>query len=89
VELSDGSTVIVDEAYVRESILNSQAKVVRGFQPLMPTFQGLISEEGLVSLIEYVRSLSPTTAGTGAPGADGAAEAPDAPPATTRPGMDR
>jgi cytochrome c oxidase subunit II len=73
VELSDGSTVVVDEVYVRESILNSQAKVVRGFQPLMPTFQGLISEEGLVALIEYVRSLSPSAssapAATGAPGA--------------------
>jgi cytochrome c oxidase subunit 2 len=59
VELQDGSTVIVDEAYLRESILNSQAKIVRGFQPLMPTFQGLISEEGLISLIEHVKSLSP------------------------------
>src|SRR5918992_980538 len=59
VELADGSTVVVDETYVRESILNSQAKIVRGFQPLMPTFQGLISEEGLVALIEHVRSLSP------------------------------
>jgi cytochrome c oxidase subunit 2 len=102
VELSDGSTVIVDEAYVRESILNSQAKVVRGFQPLMPTFQGLISEEGLVSLIEYVRSLSPT-ATPGAPGAQDAPGAPGAPgavgppavappgakPGTTKPGMDR
>jgi cytochrome c oxidase subunit II len=76
VELSDGSTVVVDEAYVRESILNSQAKVVRGFQPLMPTFQGLISEEGLVSLIEYVRSLSPSAssapaAATPSPGVPG------------------
>ena len=34
-----------DEAYMRESILNSQAKMVKGFQPLMPTFQGLVSEE--------------------------------------------
>ena len=59
VELADGSTVMVDEVYVRESILNSQAKVVKGFQPLMPTFQGLISEEGLVALIEHVRSRSP------------------------------
>jgi cytochrome c oxidase subunit 2 len=58
VELSDGSTVIVDDAYVRESILSSQAKVVKGFQPLMPTFQGLISEESLVALIEHIRSLS-------------------------------
>jgi cytochrome c oxidase subunit 2 len=72
VELSDGSTVIVDETYVRESILNSQAKVVRGFQPLMPTFQGLISEEGLVSLIEYVRSLSPSASPAAGAGASGA-----------------
>ncbi len=51
--------MMVDEAYLRESILNSQAKIVKGFQPLMPTFQGLISEEGLVALIEHVKSLSP------------------------------
>lgn len=59
VELQDGSSAIVDEAYLRESILNSQAKIVKGFQPLMPTFQGLISEENLVALIEHVKSLSP------------------------------
>jgi cytochrome c oxidase subunit 2 len=57
--LQDGSTVVVDDAYLRESILLSQAKIVRGFQPLMPTFQGLISEENLVALIEHVKSLSP------------------------------
>ena len=59
VALQDGSSVVVDEAYLRESILNSQAKVVKGFQPLMPTFQGLVSEENLVALIEHVKSLSP------------------------------
>jgi cytochrome c oxidase subunit II len=57
--LQDGNTVVVDDAYLRESILTSQTKIVRGFQPLMPTFQGLISEENLVALIEYVKSLSP------------------------------
>ena len=58
---------MVDDAYLRESILNSQAKIVKGFQPLMPTFQGLISEENLVALIEHVKSLSPkaTTRGAG------------------------
>jgi cytochrome c oxidase subunit 2 len=76
VELADGGTATVDEVYLRESILNSQAKVVKGFQPLMPTFQGLISEEGLVALIEHVRSLSPSatassTAPAGAPVATG------------------
>jgi cytochrome c oxidase subunit 2 len=61
VELANGSTTMVNEAYLRESILNSQAKIVKGFQPLMPTFQGLVSEEGVVALIEHVKSMSPTT----------------------------
>jgi cytochrome c oxidase subunit 2 len=60
VELADGSTAMVDEAYLRESIVNSQARIVRGYQPLMPAFQGLISEDNLVALVEYVKSLSPT-----------------------------
>jgi cytochrome c oxidase subunit 2 len=68
VALADGSTVMVDETYIRESILNSQAKIVKGFQPLMPTFQGLIGEEGIVALIEHIRSMSPT-AGVSAPAA--------------------
>ena len=79
VELADGSKVMVDEVYLRESILNSQAKIVKGFQPLMPTFQGLISEEGLVALIEHLQSLSPTA---GAAGATGAVRSPDAEGAT-------
>src|SRR5262245_45337689 len=57
VELSSGGRVVVDEAYVRESILAPAAKVTAGFQPIMPTFQGLVSEEGLLELIEYVKSL--------------------------------
>jgi cytochrome c oxidase subunit 2 len=56
-QMQSGETVIVDEAYVRESILTPGAKVVAGFQPIMPTFQGLVSEEGLLQLIEYVKSL--------------------------------
>ncbi len=69
VKLQDGSSVVVDEAYLRESILNSQAKIVAGFQPLMPTFQGLVSEENLVALIEHVKSLSPQAATSPAPAA--------------------
>jgi cytochrome c oxidase subunit II len=61
VELSTGERVVVDEAYVRESILNPQAKVTLGFQPIMPTFQGLVTEEGLLELIEYVKSLKQDT----------------------------
>lgn len=81
VELADGSKVLVDEAYLRESILNSQAKVVKGFQPLMPTFQGLISEEGLVALIEHVRSLSPQATAASLPAPAAAPTAAQQPPA--------
>ena len=58
---------LVDEGYLRESIVNSQAKVVKGFTPLMPTFQGLISEEGLAALIEHIKSLSPPATTTAPP----------------------
>ena len=72
VKLQDGSSVTADDSYIRESIVNPQAKVVAGFQPIMPTFQGLVTEEQLLQLIAYVRSLSqqgtaPAPAGTSAP----------------------
>jgi len=57
VELQGGGTVFADEAYIRESILMPGAKITAGFQPIMPAFQGLISEEQLLQLIEYVKSL--------------------------------
>jgi cytochrome c oxidase subunit 2 len=57
VRLQSGETMAVDEAYVRESILQPAAKVAAGFQPIMPTFQGLVTEEQLLELIEYVKSL--------------------------------
>ena len=55
--LQTGETIVVDEAYVRESILNPGAKITAGFQPIMPAFQGLVTEEQLLALIEYVKSL--------------------------------
>jgi len=58
VQLEDGRTVIADENYIRESILDPGAKVVQGFKPVMPTFQGLVSEEQLNALVAYVKSLS-------------------------------
>jgi cytochrome c oxidase subunit II len=57
VTLQSGETVTVDEAYIRESILTPSAKTAAGFQPIMPTFQGLVTEEQLLELIEYVKSL--------------------------------
>jgi len=61
VALQSGETIVADEAYIRESILTPAAKVVAGFQPIMPAFQGLVSEEGLLELIEYVKSLHTET----------------------------
>ncbi len=60
VQLDDGRTVLADEAYIRESILNPNAKIVKGYKKdLMPVFQGQINEEGLLQLIVYIKSLSP------------------------------
>ncbi len=59
VSLADGTAVTADEAYIRESILRPAAKVVAGYQPLMPTFQGQVTEEGVLQLVEYIKSLSP------------------------------
>jgi cytochrome c oxidase subunit 2 len=56
--LSDGSVVTADDNYIRESILNPQAKLAAGFQPLMPTFQGQVSEDDLLRLLAYVRTLN-------------------------------
>ena len=63
VQLAGGNTVTADEAYIRESILQPTAKVVAGYQPVMPTFQGLVTEEGVLSLIEYIKSMGPKTGG--------------------------
>jgi len=78
VQLSNGNTVTADASYVRESILNPMAKIVAGYQPLMPTFQGQVTEEQLLALTEYIKGL------TAAPGAPGAAE--PATPAAPAPG---
>jgi len=55
--LADGSTVVADEAYIRESILQPKAKIVAGYQPVMPTFQGLVKEEQIGNLTAYIKSL--------------------------------
>jgi cytochrome c oxidase subunit 2 len=56
--LDDGRTVVADDNYIRESVLNPGAKVVAGFKPIMPTFQGIVNEEQLLSLVAYLKSLS-------------------------------
>ncbi|HEY7306672.1 MAG TPA: cytochrome c oxidase subunit II [Bryobacteraceae bacterium] len=60
VQLNDGRTVIADDAYLRESILDANAKIVNGFEPnVMPNFKGQLSEENVIQLIAYIKSLSP------------------------------
>jgi cytochrome c oxidase subunit 2 len=61
VQLANGSTVPVNDAYIRESILTPQAKLVNGYGPLMPTFQGQVNEESVMSIIEYIKSLPPAS----------------------------
>ena len=56
-KLTSGETVRVDESYLRESILNPQAKIVAGYPPIMPTFKGLVTEDQLVQLVAYLKSL--------------------------------
>jgi cytochrome c oxidase subunit 2 len=79
VKLTGGATVKADEAYVRESILNPQAKVVAGYEPVMPTFQGLVTEDQVLQLIEYVRSLGPKPAPGAAPVSPAGAESKSTP----------
>jgi cytochrome c oxidase subunit 2 len=57
VRLQDGKTNTADENYLRESIINPQAKIVAGYQPIMPTFKGLVGEEGILQIIAYLKSL--------------------------------
>ena len=66
--------VVADESYMRESILTPHMKLRDGYQPVMPTFQGLINEEGVMSLIEYIKSMPPAeqSAGVAAPQASAA-----------------
>ena len=75
-QLVGGQTIRVDEPYLRESIMNPQAKLVEGFGPIMPTFQGQISEDQLVQMVAYIKSLqgtgqqqtaAPSPAATGTP----------------------
>jgi cytochrome c oxidase subunit 2 len=67
VRLQDGRTVIADNGYIRESILDPTAKIVAGYRPLMPTFKGQVSEEQVLQLIAYIQSLAGEAPGSVAP----------------------
>jgi cytochrome c oxidase subunit II len=79
--LSTGEKILADESYIRESILKPNAKIVAGYEPQMPTFQGLVSEEQLLQLIAYIKSLAPPAPGQ-SPETPAAAGAPGRPPSS-------
>jgi len=57
VQFQDGTSAVVDENYIRESILDPQAKVVRGYQPVMNTYRGVLTDEEISALIAFIKSL--------------------------------
>jgi cytochrome c oxidase subunit 2 len=67
VKLSDGKTVVANDAYLRESILYPTAQIVNGYPPIMPTFKGQVSEDQVLQLIAYIKSLGSTERNTGTP----------------------
>ena len=79
VSLEGGGTVKADDGYLRESITNPRAKVVSGFAPVMPAFQGLVTEEGMLQLIEYIKSLKTVPSDATGAAAAAPASAADAP----------
>ena len=61
VKMKDGTTVVADEDYIRESILRPLAKVVDGYEPIMPSYEGLLNEERVLQLVAYIKSLKKPT----------------------------
>jgi cytochrome c oxidase subunit 2 len=60
--LSDGSTVIADDNYIRQKLVTPAATIPAGFAPIMPSFAGRLSEEQMLSLIVYIKSIGPSPA---------------------------
>lgn len=88
VKFVGGGSTTVNEEYIRNSILNPSSQVVEGFQPIMPTFKGQVTEEQLVSLVAYIKSLSGVTGTTSTPAMTPAASN-SASNSTTAPRADR
>ena len=81
--LTNNQTLTADEGYIRESIENPSAKVVAGFTPIMPTFQGQVTPEQLIQIISFIKSLQVT--GSQTPPPSTSAPASSAPAAATTP----
>ena len=57
-QLTNGSQVLVNDAYLRDAILNPSQHITAGYAPIMPTYQGQISEDGLIDLVEYIKTIA-------------------------------
>jgi cytochrome c oxidase subunit II len=82
IRLAGGATVKADDQYIRNSIVNPTSQIVEGFQPIMPTFKGQVTEEQLNALVAYIKSLSPNAATTGSAPAATNSNTPAKKPAT-------
>lgn len=58
VAMQNGEQITADENYIRESILEPQAKIVKGYQPVMPSFKGILSDDDISALIAYMKTLN-------------------------------
>ncbi|HEX5411597.1 MAG TPA: cytochrome c oxidase subunit II [Terriglobia bacterium] len=67
VKLSDGQSVVANDAYIRESILYPSEQIVNGYPAIMPTFKGQVSEEQVLQLTAYIKSLGSKERNTGTP----------------------
>ena len=56
-QLTNGSEVLVNDAYLRDAILNPSQHITAGYAPIMPTYQGQVSEDGLIDLVEYIKGI--------------------------------
>jgi cytochrome c oxidase subunit 2 len=56
--LAGGGVAELDDAYLRESILEPRAKMVQGFDPVMPSYEGLLTEPELAAIVEYLKSMA-------------------------------
>jgi cytochrome c oxidase subunit 2 len=87
VKLTDGSTVVADDDYLRRSILDPNSQIVAGYRPLMPSFREQLTPEQLNAVVEYVKALSTAKTQTTQPSDDGSLPhvVPDVPPTQSRP----
>lgn len=79
IQLADNQTIRADEVYLRESIINPQAKLVAGFGPIMPTFQGQVTEDQIMQLLAFIKSLQVVNSQSITPAASPAAANPAQP----------